>query len=268
MKVLILSDFSHVAINATHYAMDLLQNERVTFTLLNIFEQDPDATEACAEAKRRSTLATIEERVKKLQERSEGRQHEIVGFYSESTLLEAARKFVTENRVDLLVMGAVGKEFQHTTILGNHTFEVMSKVKCNILAVTDNTSFRKMENILMPIDFSASFGKRNIQFLENSKFFDQANLQVCELRNKRDGNHVDSSQKKEVFKKLENVQVEFLGLEEAAIFDTGVLSKVQKKFDLIILLGKNLNIFNGLLHNKHGIYTSVPNRLPIIILHD
>ncbi|MCC8360412.1 hypothetical protein [Salinimicrobium sediminilitoris] len=37
MKILILSDFSPVAINATHYAMDLLQNEQVTFTLLNIW---------------------------------------------------------------------------------------------------------------------------------------------------------------------------------------------------------------------------------------
>ena len=268
MKVLILSDFSHVAINATHYAMDLLQHERVTFTLLNIFEQDPDATEACAKAKRSSTLATIDERVKKLQARSAGRQHKISGFYSESTLVDAARKFVAENKVDLLVMGAVGKNFRHNTILGNHTFEVMSKVKCNILAVTENCSFRKVENILMPVDFSASFGKKNIQFLEKSEFLHQANLRVYELRNKRNRNYVDSSQKKEIFRELNNVQTDFLILEETAIFDTGVLREVQKKFDLIILLGKNLNICDGLLHNKHGIYTSVPNRLPIIILHD
>lgn len=268
MNVLLLSDFSQVAINATHYAMDLLQDEKVNFTLLNIYEPDPDCTEEGAEAKRKTTQAALEERVEKLQARSQGRAHKIAGFYSEDTLVDAARDFVAENQVDLLVMGAVGTAFRHVTILGNHTFEIMSKIKCNILAVTEDSSYQKIEKILMPVDFSASFGKRNIRFLDDSPFFHNANLRICELV--KDGKlpNPDVSTKGEAFKNLENLEVEFSSLEEAAMFDREVLNEVQKKFNLIVLLGKNLKICDRLLHNKHGIYTSVPNRLPILVLHD
>ena len=60
----------------------------------------------------------------------------------------------------------------------------------------------------------------------------------------------------------------FATLEDAAVSDQSTWKEVQNKFDLIILLGKNIKICEQLLHNRHGLYTSAPNRLPILVLHD
>lgn len=266
MNVLILSDFSDVAINATHYAMDLLQNEQVDFTLLNIYVTDPDASEEAREVKRRATREKLQERVEKLRERSAERPHTVRGYYSEEKLVNAARAFVSQNHTDLLVMGAVGKKMRHSTILGNHTFEIISKIKCNLLAVPEDVHFKGLESMLMPIDYSVSLRRKNLQFLNNEPFFHKTRLSVREI-----GNTTEPEQrsfKKEIFSDLNGINVDFSSLDAAKSYDRKLWIRVQKNFDLIVLLGKNISICSRLMHNKHGLYTTVPNRLPILVLHD
>jgi nucleotide-binding universal stress UspA family protein len=267
MNVLILSDFSAVAINATHYAMDLLQKEEVHFTLLNIYVSEPGATEAAMTKKRNATKAILEERVQKLNARSTGRPHRVSGCYFEGKLVNAARDFVQKNEVDLIVMGAVSKRFHHKTILGDHTFEIISKIKCNILAVPEDSSFTGLKRMLMPVDYSASFGNRNLQFLNTGKFFHKTRLSVREFKNTQDRND-EKSLKQELFRDLNHIRADFAMLEDAAVSNQSTWKEVQNKFDLIILLGKNIKICEQLLHNRHGLYTSAPNRLPILVLHD
>lgn len=268
MNVLLLSDFSRVAINATHYAMDLLQDQQVNFYLLNIFDPDPDCVDECAEVKKAATLATLEERVQKLQQRAGASKHKVTGHYSGDKLVNAARDFVKKHRIDLIVMGAVGQEQRHSTILGEHTFEIMSKIKCNILAVAEDSEYRKPEKLVMPLDYMAFFGKKNIRFLNNSEVFKHTNLSVWEISASGKITNERDPAKKEIFSGLQDINVNFSTFDESVIYDKNIWTDVQHKFDLVVLLGKNIRICDRLLHNRHGLYTSVPNHLPILVLHD
>lgn len=268
MNVLLLSDFSQVAIHATHYAMDLLKDQEVNFYLLNIFDPDPECTDQCAEDKKATTLATLEERVQKLQERTGNRRHKVTGHYFEDKLVSAARDFVNEHGIDLIVMGAVGHKQRHATILGKHTFEIMSKIKCNILAVAEDSKFKMPGKLLMPLDYTASFGNKNIRFLNNSGVFEKTHLSIWEIAGSGNIEEERNPAKKEIFSGLKDIKVDFSTLDEPSIYNKNVWAEVQEKFDLIVLLGKNIRICDRLLHNKHGLYTSVPNQLPILVLHD
>ncbi len=268
MNVLLLSDFSKVAINASHYAMDLLMNQRVHFYLLNIYDPDPDCGVSCLETKKATTLATLKERVQKLQQRAGIKPHRITGHYSEDTLVDAARKFVSEYDIDLIVMGSVGHEQRHSTILGKHTFEIMSKIKCNTLAVAQDSTFKKPEKLLMPLDYTATFGSNNIRFLKKTEIFNRTHLNIWEISGDAKIKNERDLAKKEIFSGLKNMEVGFSKLTESSIYDKNTWSDVQNKFDHIILLGKNIRICDRLLHNQHGLYTSVPNQLPILVLHD
>lgn len=267
MNVLLLSDFSRVAINATHYAMDLLQDHQVHFYLLNIHNPDPDREESM-ESKKAITLATLDERVQKLQQRAGDRDHKVTGHYSEDTLVNTARRFVDDHKINLIVMGAVRHQERHSSILGKHTFEIMSKIKCNILAVPHESKCRKPEKLLMPLDYTASFGRKNIRFLENSGIFNGTILNIWEISGNDDAGDEREVAKKEIFGNLNNVKVNFSRLLESSIYDKKVWADVQIEFDHVVLLGKNIRICDRLLHNKHGLYTSVPNQLPILVLHD
>lgn len=260
MNVLLLSDFSPVAINATHYAMDLLQDHQAHFFLLNI--SDPEV------AGKSSTLEILKVRVEKLQQRAGERRHKITGHYSGEKLVNAARDFVQHHKIDLIVMGSVGKEQRNYTILGKHTFEIMSKIKCNILAVAEGSKFKKPKKLLMPIDYTAAFSEKNIQFLNHPGVFNNAHVDIWEFTGTSNAETKPDPIKKGIFKELKDFKLEFSPFPESAFFDKSIWLEVQHKFDLIIFLGKNIRICDRLIHNRHGLYTTLPNQLPILVLHD
>lgn len=268
MNVLLLSDFSKVAINATHYAMDLLQDQQVNFYLLNIFDPDSDGLGHYAETKKAATLATLQERVHKLQERSGKRQHKITGHYSGENLVNSAREFVIKHKIDLIVMGAVGHNQRHLTILGKHTFEIMSKVKCNMLAVPEDYEYRKLERILLPLDHSVSIQQSNVKFLTEQKIFQRTKMSVWEIGDLTTKRQEESSMNKKIFSEIDGIKADFSTIDNTAISNKSIWSDVQKKSELIILLGKNIRICNVLMNNRQGLFKSIPNRLPILVLHD
>ena len=201
-------------------------------------------------------------------EKSGNRQHKVTGHYSGDKLVNAARDFIKQHKIDLIVMGAVGREQRHSTILGKHTFEIMSKIKCNILAVAEDSKFKKPEKLVMPLDYTAFFDDKNIRFLKNSEIFKRTCLSVWEILGSGNNEHERDQAKKEIFSGLKDLKVNFSALDETAIYDKSIWTDVQNKFDLIVLLGKNIRICDRLLHNKHGLYTLLPNHLPILVLHD
>lgn len=238
------------------------------FTLLNIHEPDENAEEEEKERKSTAVKARLEERVQKLRERSFGRPHTITGHYSEEKLLNAARHFMERHQVDLLVMGAVGEELRHDTILGNHTFEIMSKIKCNLLAVPDKEQKDGLQNLLMPLDLSASFNRKNLRFLNDQSIFHNTHLSVWEITQSPDGDKTNNAGTMDIFEGLNDIKVDYSSIDKAAVSQKEIWSDVQEQFDLIVLMGKNIGICRDLMHNRHGLFTSMPNRLPILILHD
>ena len=268
-NVLLLSDFSEVAINASHFAIDLLQDQQVNFHLLNIFDPDLQTMNGSAEERRAATMAVLEKRVQKLRSRSQNQVHSITSHYTEDNLVNAARDFVLEYNIDLIVMGAVGKEQRLSTILGKHTFEIISKIKCNILAVAENTKFRKPQKLLMPLDYTASFGSKNIRFLNDPGLFKKASLNIWGIAGSgRKEERKWDPFKKEIFSGLRHIKVNFSSFDITKIYEKAVWADVQNEYDLIVLLGKNIRICDHLLHSREGLFASVPNNLPILVLHD
>lgn len=265
MNVLLLSDFSEVAINATHYAMDLLQYEEVNFILLNIYDPKPDAPEAEMEQERNAIKSIMQERLQKLRERSSSGMQKFSDYYTEDPLVKATRKYMEVNHVDLLVMGAVGKEFRHSTILGKHTYEIITKIKCNILAIPEDVQFELLDSILMPLDYGITLHNQNLQFLGNNRLFQKAKLNVWEMT-------PDSSESKliraYISQHFNESELIFSQLKDIENFQKLTWIEVQKKINLIIIHGKNLKICDQLMHNEHGLFTSHPNRIPILVLHD
>lgn len=72
-----------------------------------------------------------------LSERLKNLQHEFIGHYSEKRLMNAAREFLEEHQIELVVMVSAGQKFRYSTILGRTIFEIMAKIKSNILAVPE-----------------------------------------------------------------------------------------------------------------------------------
>lgn len=266
MNVLVLTDLSEVAKNAGSYAVQFLSGIPVHFYLLNIRLFHPGEPEGAHHHTRQLALGKLNQRVAELKELTTNKEHEFSVIYSEDNLVGAARKFVDEKKIDLIVMGAANKGHSPNTIIGNHTFEMITKIKCNILAVAENTLFRIPRKIIFPLDSEIAVDRKSFSMLKQPGIAENASLMVVEVCSDR-GININSNFQHDLKEEFNNRQVDIKRLEKSEAFSRESLMVLQKQFDLIVLLGKNINICGELLHTKQGLYSKVVNELPILVLH-
>lgn len=266
MNVLVLTDLSQVAKNAGTYAVQFLADVPTHFYLLNIKLFHPQhPPEIAGNHTRNLALSLLQQRVLELQELSVNKEHKFSVLYSENDLVGAARKFVIEKNIDLIVMGAANKLHSPNTIIGNHTYEVITKVKCNILAVAENSRYRTPRRMIFPIDYGVSLPQENLKFLQRPQIAEKAGITVMEVGFETEAEPGESMNL--FFESLQGRQIETRKLPIDEVFSESQLEKLQEEFDLIVLLGKNINICSELLHKEKGLYARVANELPILVLH-
>ena len=265
MNVLILTDLSDVAKNAGSYAVKFLADVPVHFYLLNIEFASCALGTGFVAGKKQEAVKKLNRRIKELQQISPGKAHQFFAIYSEDDLITAARKYVEEKKIDLIVMGAALKGHSPNTVIGNHTYEVIQKIKCNILAVAENSIYIRPERMIFPIDNPALLNKDILKFLKRRGIAEDADLTIMEVIKDVSEISTGSSMFSPNDWGVRKVEVKQIASAEA--YSEEKLLEVQKKFNLIILLARNIGICDKLLHNRHGIYSIVANNLPILVLH-
>lgn len=266
MNVLILTDLSAVAKNAATYALEFLGEIPVKFYLLNIgsfhSQGQPDTRSSEKES---MALKELNERIDEFKALSYGREHSFEALYSENNLVTSTRKIVDEKKIDLIVMGAAHKGQSPFTIIGNHTYEVIKKIRCNILAVAEHCKYKPVKKMVFPVDYSASLDDDIFKFFSRPGIAEGAGFTVVEINESFTG--IASGNEKEILSQISNRVINIMPAEGKDIFAESNLQKIQRHFDMIIMLGKNLGICDRFLHSEHGIYSKVTNSLPILVLH-
>ncbi|CAM4247728.1 universal stress protein [Gillisia limnaea] len=268
MNVLILTDFSHVAMNAAKYGIHLFKDVPSNFYLFNFdkFDTGEDGSLNSADTQTQA-VENLYKHFKELQSYSTNKEHRFKAVFSEDNLVNATRKFVAEKRIDLIVMGAAGKDSIKNTILGNHTYEIIRKIKCNLLAVPESCSYVLPEKLILPIDYSASFDNGLFKFFEHPGITNKAAITVMEIADTSSAQAHHQNPRELVFDYLNIENVKFVEIDEKYIHNKRLLQDVQKKYDMIVILGKNLNICDRFLDVKCGVCADVSNKLPILVLH-
>ena len=267
MKVLILSDFSEVAINATHYCMDMLQKEKVDFTLFNVALPTPGSSETERDHQRIQIKERLEQRVRALRQRASG-NHQIEGYYCEENLVNGTRSFLMRQSVDLIVMGAVGADQRNNSILGEHTFEIMRKVKCNILAVPQYAVFDHHEKILMPLLKHTEVSARHLVPFKELQYFKNTAIEIREIVTELLPQEEYDKALQGTFNQLNHVRVEKFEVTQSVLHEVEYWQLVQQDYGLICLFAKNIDVLDRLFNSEKGALRIIENRLPILVLHD
>lgn len=108
-----------------------------------------------------------------------------------------------------------------------------------MLAVPDGYKYSNLERMLLPLDYSASFQRKNMQFLINQKIFRRTKMSVWEIGDLSTTRQEESSVNKKIFSEIEGIIVDFYTLDKTTI-SKDTCGDVQKQFQLIILMGKNI----------------------------
>ncbi|AVR44355.1 hypothetical protein C7S20_03270 [Christiangramia fulva] len=267
MNVLLLTDFSKVSENAGKYAVDFLQDLSVNFYLLNIQDFNFKKTNSGKlENQLLHTWEKLQDGIASLEEYSRNENHHFSYVLSSENLITAVRKALDEKKIDLIFIGMASHEVHHHPILGDHAYEVIRKIRCNIMAVPGESKYEKADKLVLPVDYSVLSGKKVHQLLESKKYISATQITLIELDEKHAGNNALAI-KEEVASEMKNANVQALQMAESEIFTEGLLSEIQDRFDMIVVLGKNLSVCDRLLHARHGVFATTANSLPILVIH-
>ena len=265
MKVLVLSDFSEVAINATHFCMDMLQYEKVDFTLLNVALPTRDSSEVERAQQKKQIEEKLIQRVRALRERA-SENHRVQGYYCEENLVSGTRLFLSKQHVDLIVMGAVGANESKNSILSEHTFEIMRKVKCNILAVPRYAVFDHFKKVLMPLLRNTDVSDKHLTFFKQLHCFKKSTIEIREIVSELQPQSEHDDSLLPTFGHLH--YVEKVQMIQTILHDPKYWQRVQQDYDLICLFAKNIDVLDRLFNKEEGALRVIENRLPILVLHD
>lgn len=267
MNVLILTDFSAASTNAAEYSLKLLEEIPARFYLLNT-DSESSSLEPKAEERKVNVHEKLQAGLNSLRPLSKNSSHHFETLFSRDKLLNATRRYVIERDINLIVMGAVRRDFLKHTLIGNHTHEIMKKVKCNLLAIPENTRYVEPREIAIPIDYSVSLGQQVFKFLDTSGVPDDTRFTVLEMKDKLVKKSAQVALQEDLFHPLSGGNLHFSELQTDAVASKDQFLEVQKEFDMLVILGRNLSICDRFLHTEHGLYSSVENRLPILVLHN
>ncbi|HET7361625.1 MAG TPA: universal stress protein, partial [Salinimicrobium sp.] len=183
MNILLPTDFSGNSRNAAAYALQFFKDVPCTFYLLHVI---PISTEKIGTAYVQ-TSSGIQENFNQLLDWMNSikvnPQHNFNIIFKANYLIEAVREQVQEKNIDLILMGTKGVTNKKATVIGKNTSDVMMKVKCPVLAISENAVFQEHKEILFPTDYKISYSGKMLGILINLVSLSKSSLRILEIFN-------------------------------------------------------------------------------------
>ncbi len=253
MNVLILTDFTETSENAGRYAIDLFRSQPADFFLLNIHEFHSIKSRGQITRETEETLNMLKNVASRFRKYSRNNAHNFHVTVSSDGLISAVRKTLKDKKIDLIIIGAANREKHEQPILGDHAYDVVKKIKCNIIAVPSACVYGNLQNAVFPIDHGILSVNEHQDILENLNYLRSSKFTILEIKDSEQDNPVlalDRSQNG-----------------EPVPFTRNLFKDIQKKYDLILIFGKNLNICERLLHSEYGFSAKMTVEIPIFVYH-
>jgi nucleotide-binding universal stress UspA family protein len=227
--ILLLTDFSKNSINAIYYAMNLLENERCQFYILNVqtassFISDDLMTMSSSATIYQTLIETAKKSIKNLIKTIEANfkneKHDFYSIVDYDNFIDAINQLCESKKIDLIIMGTKGATGAQKVIFGSNTARVMQRCKTSVLAIPVGCSFKNLDKIVFTSHFSTFYNNDELQPLIDIARRYSSKIDILHLI---DG--ASLSQNQELNKEflntcLSKVDHEFIELKSVEIFKT------------------------------------------------
>jgi nucleotide-binding universal stress UspA family protein len=157
-KILVPTDFSKISINAVEVAVEIAKKSSAEITLLHVVEQASSSSFSVTGEWHQENWADKLYTVKLL-EKSKAQLEKLVldpkfdavkitGELRVGNAFHGMRTIITENKVDLVVMGTSGRSGAVDTVIGTNTERVVRHAKCPVLSINKKPVKVDFKNIV------------------------------------------------------------------------------------------------------------------------
>ena len=278
-NILLPTDFSENSWNAIKYALRFFENLDCNFYVLhvsqlnNFMANDMPITlnEAAIDnlylkpAKQR--LRGILKRISELE--LNRKHHKFYTLTDYGYFIESIRKNVDEKKIDYVVMGTKGASGLQKLILGTNTADIITKVKCNTLAVPENAAFVEPKEIAFPTDFYLSYNLQILQPISDILEQFQASLKIVHISKSKTDLDTSQQKNKELLEDYFNhYPYSFHYLTNKKVEDAIQCFVESRDINLICMVAKNLNYFEQILFHSKVEAISYHTEIPFLVLHE
>lgn len=267
-NILLPTDFSHNSRNAAAYALQFFRETPCTFHLLHVIPVPLGKLSATYLTTSPAIQEKFNELLNWLNSIKTNPQHRFTIAFKANFLIEAVRSQVLEKNIDLILMGTKGATNKEGAVIGRNTSDVMMKVKCPILAISENAVYKRPEEILFPTDYKIPYGGKMLNTLYDVVKSSKASVKVLELFTTDGEPTPEQKANKQLlqsfFAPYEPLHQTYYPTREEnpeAIFGN------DNKSDMIVMAAKNLNVCHKLLRNHQSNNIPFIRQLPLLILH-
>ena len=276
--ILVPTDFSKNAWNALKYGLRLFENLNCTFYLLHV---NPIPTYSGAgtsvkgfskmakESVLRESKESLDQLLLRIEKISANAKHSFVTIALYDFFVDSIKREVETKKMDLIIMGTKGSSGLKEVTVGSNTGDVITKVKCPLLAVPENAEFKKPKEICFPTDYYLRYDLKVLNTLIEMSRMHKSVLRVLHISKKGEELSEEQLKNKDFLNDyLQDVEHSFHSLTGTDL-ETAVQCFIESRdIDMIAMVAKNLNFFQRILFRPKVEQISYHTDIPFLVLHE
>lgn len=268
MNILLPTDFSENSRNAAAYAVQFFKDTPCNFYLLHVFPVPADKLATGYMSMSPAVQENFDSLLTWLESIRTNPEHNYQVCFKSDYFIDAVRAKVQEKQIDLILMGTKGKTNNEGVVIGKNTSDVMMKVKCPVLAISENASFKEHKKILFPTDYKIHYGSKVLRTLLNLTSLSKAHVKILEIFNSETEPSAEQLENREFLQdsfspRIPVLQTYYTSLDQ----NPKKIMVTNRDVDMIVLAAKNLDLCQKFLQNEENENIPFINQLPLLVLH-
>ncbi|TYP74277.1 universal stress protein [Aquimarina intermedia] len=281
-KILIPTDFSENSWNAIQYAVAFFKKTQCTFYLLHVasaedvviddamFQVENEHEALLTDNLTSDAKNQLKSLVKRIEKLPLNTKHTFEPLLEYIFFVDGIRKNIVDKQIDFIVMGTKGATNALKRAIGSNTGDVITKVKCPVLVIPENATYKRPKEIAFPTDYNINYKTRVLDTLTQLLVDKSAALRVLHVA-KKDETLSDNQQNNKDFLDRhlgDTIPHSFHFLSNSSIEHAVQCFVESRDIDMITMVAKNLNFFQRILFHPLVEEISYHTDIPFLVLHE
>lgn len=277
-NILLPTDFSDNAWNALQYATALFKKTKCTFYVFHvsprihnkygdgIASESPKIVEDFILKASKERLEAVLNKIEQLPFNS---NHAFVTKAEYGFFTDTIKKEIADKKIDLVVMGTKGASGFKEVTMGSNTGDVMTKVKCPLLAIPEDAIYNCPKEIAFPTDYHLNYDLKVLDDLKELVIMHSTALRFLYIAKK--GEKLSKEQIKnqgfltDYFADLEYTTHKVNGQKLEIAIQQFMESR---EVEMIAMVAKNLNFLQRILFRPSVEKIGYHTKIPFLVLHE
>jgi len=265
--VLLLTDFSDSARNATIYALEMLKKEKLYFKLVNTYDLEFSGSPYVMQVKDElatESLKGLKNELRLLHRLFPDARIEIESHFG--SLVEVVFREVKEFEPDLVVLGNKGESSLERFLLWSNSNEIIKHIATPLLIVPKGATLKKPEKIVFATDLSDFKHDDIVKPVRDIVNYFNAELMFVNVLDEAKTNRFEAEQK--ILPHFPDIKHSFHYIEGDDVLEKICEFVDDNSVDIVIVIRHNISFFDRILHPSVTKKMILHPKHTLVVLHD